>query len=149
MKGLDFVKMKYDQLIILLSFITELFSMIIIKYEKIIYISNPTFKIGKILLRSNEANLIYYMSYIFLHFFYLYSIIYIIIIIYYFKQNINIKLKRNSILILVLFICDLVLYFFDIERMVKYSDSLRFIIICLLTNLVVYIKYKKNNIKIK
>lgn len=143
------MNLKIDVFIIYLSYIIELFSMLILKYSQNVLSVDSVERNTEIILKNNEASLCFYIGYAVLLIFNILTILYVLIMFYTYKKDRNINLVSNNLLLIVLLIIDFSLRFFDVKRMIRNSDSLRFVIICLLTNLVVYIKYKKNNIKIK
>ena len=143
------MKKKIDLIAIYFGFIFELTTSIIFKYIR--YLNNLSVVVVSTSHKTyNEiADLSYNITHVSLVFFYFLMAVYILSIFSkYLKQQI-INFKQNNCVLLLFTICDLVLYFFNIKAMIENSYAIRFVIICLLTNLVVYIKYKKNNIKIK
>ena len=143
------MKKTIDNYVIILGCFIDLIVMSILKYSQYLWYSNPIIKREGVFLKNEEAMFIYYKTLNVLLVFYVLGFIYLLIIIYKFKKNIYIDLKKNTLFLLVFLLVDAIFYFFNFRKMFRYSDALKFIIICLLTNLVVYIKYKKNNIKIE
>lgn len=142
------MKEKIDLIIINVSFILELFIVISLRYSQYLCYISVYFKSEKTIY-NKEAYLNFKFIYFFMFLFYILSFIYIMAISYKYKSRIRINFKLNTMFLISFLICDFCLYLFNIKAMIYESNAFRFIIICLLTNLVVYTKYKKNNIKIE
>lgn len=140
---------KIDLIVFLLSYVNELLVLFLYKYSKYLLQLQPIFKFDNILFINDEAMINYNIGTYVERFFYFLSIVYLFDIIMKYYNNKCIEIKKNTLFILGLFFCDCFLYFFNIHAQIIESHAFRFVIICLLTNLVVYIKYKKNNIKIE
>lgn len=144
------MKNKIDLLIINIGFALEFIAMVMLKYAQYLYFINPEeITISKRFFNNIEANTTYICGYYILLIFYSLAIMYIAFIICSYNKKHIICLKRNTIRLLILLFGDIIIYGFDFKNIIIYSFAFKFVIICLLTNLVVYIKYKKNNIKIK
>lgn len=138
-----------DKIIIQISFIIEFIINISFKYSKYLYYSYLTKRTPEFLFDKYEANISYSISYLISLIFYILIILYVLVIIKWYINNKIIDLKTNSKYLLSILIFDIMLYLFNIKAMIYESNAFRFVIIGLLTNLIVYIKYKKNNIKIE
>ena len=138
-----------DSITLYIGLIVEIIMMFLFRYLNYLYLFQPIIiSSGNIQKNPN----IKYNRMICLNlrlFFYILILIYIITIIHKYHNYIYINLKKNTSVLLIIVIIDFACSLFDLQILIMYSNALRFVIICLLTNLVVYIKYKKNNIKIK
>ena len=143
------MKNKIDLIVIYLGFTNELLIRFLFIYSQTLFDINPNLKVENIYFKSSEAIIYFNMgNYINLSFYFL-SIIYIFAIVYKIYINEFVDLKKNTIYFVVLLFFDAILFFFNFRAIFFDSYAFRFVIICLLTNLVVYKKYKKNNIKIE
>lgn len=138
-----------ELMIIYIGYLTELVSSFLFKYFKYSNYLFPKTKVTDVVLFHREAYLSKTAGCIIILVFYILSFLYIFYIRGKYKENVLIFLKKDTFYLLLLLLFDYTLYMFNIKIMIYESNALKFIIICLLTNLVVYIKYKKNNIKIK
>ena len=138
-----------DIVIIYCGIMIDFFEKLIFKYSKYVDTINPAVLTSNSFLMSSEARFSYNIGCFTILFYYFLNCIYIYTIVKkcYSKQIID--LKRNTYALFMLLVCDFVLNSMEIKGVIYNHDTLIFVIICLLTNLVVYIKYKKNNIKIK
>ena len=141
------MKNNVDLLVIDLAIIIEVFMKLAFKYSK--YFDFIYFINEKTIIKNYESFISFSIAIFLLIIFYLLIFAYVICILYKLKKEIKINIKKNTFFLILLFIIDCILYFFNFKTMFLNSDALLFVINCLLTNLVVYIKYKKNNIKIK
>lgn len=142
------MRKKTDVLIIYIGFFMDIFLMIFLKYfQRLLFLQLVIKTIDNYNIYNKCVSLFFTYTYILL--FCLLAVIYIILIYRKYKKHIYIDIKRNNTVLIVLLICDLTLNLFNFKTIISYSYAFRFVVICLLTNLVVYIKYKKNNIKIK
>ena len=137
------MKSKCDLKIIYFAFVVDFLSVLIIKYAKYINSNTYIIKTSEMIIKSKGYDIMKYLGFMLFQSFYLLTLSYIVVIIFLYKRNLNIYLKRNTVLIIILFSFDTVLRLFNLKRIVLYSNAFRFVIICLFTNLVVYIKYKK------
>ena len=136
-------------MIIYIECINELLIRLLFRNSHYLFSKSINLKIENIYYRSREA-MIYFKIGNFINLtFYFLSIIYIFAIVYKIYINEFVDLKKNTIYFVVLLFFDAILFFFNFRAMLFDSSFSHFVIICLLTNLAVYIKYKKNNIKIK
>lgn len=143
------MRKQIDSFIIIISFIIELFLMIFFRYSRFLLNTMPIVITKMDLSKSKEACMGYIIACKILYIFYILCAVYVIIVYHKFKTNQRLNLKKNTFLLLLLCLCDFILYLFDIRAMIISSNAFKFVIICLITNLIVYIKYKKNNIDIK
>ena len=142
--------MKNNMMIVYISYFLEFFSMLLFRYSKRNYLLFPEEKTIDFYISNKEAYLCNIMGDLILLMFYILAIIYIYNMIKdIMNKQQNIYLKKSTLYLLNLLFFDSILYFFDFRAIIYESHALKFVIICLLTNLVVYIKYKKNNIKIE
>lgn len=143
------MKNKIDLMVIYIGCINELLIRLLFRNSHYLFSKSINLKIENIYYRSREA-MIYFKIGNFINLtFYFLSIIYIFAIVYKIYINEFVDLKKNTIYFVVLLFFDAILFFFNFRAMLFDSSFSHFVIICLLTNLAVYIKYKKNNIKIK
>ena len=143
------MKNKIDLIVIYLGFIYELLIRFLFIYSQYLFNINPDLKVENIYFMSSEAVINLTIGYLINLSFYLLCALYMLAIFYKMKTNACINIERNTMFLVALLFFDTILFFFNFRAIFFDSYAFRFIIICLLTNLVVYIKYKKNNIKIK
>lgn len=143
------MKDKIDIIVIYLVLVINLIMMSILKYSQLLYYKYPMIITKVNFVNYEEAKFIHNIGMVLIGSFYLLSIIYVIIIIYKLCMNYKINLRRNNISLFIVILSDYILNLFNISIMCRNSHAFRFVIICLITNLIVYIKYKKNNIDIK
>ena len=144
-----FLNYKIDLLIVQISLIFNLFTAALLRYIQYLYLSDMSIVSTSHNIFSKEAYISFYFVHKSLYLFYFAGLIYIIVIVFKYCEQYLIYLKQNSFFLILILNCDIILYSFNFKAILKNSYAFRFVIICLLTNLVVYIKYKKNNIKIK
>lgn len=143
------MKNKIDLIVIYIGCINELLIRFLFRNYHYLLSKSINLKIENIYNRRNEAIVFFKIgNFINLSFYFL-SIIYIFGIVYKIYINEFVDLKKNTIYLVVLLFFDAILFFFNLRAMLFDSSLSHFVIICLLTNLIVYIKYKKNNIKIE
>ena len=143
------MKNKIDLIVIYLGFIYELLIRFLFIYSQYLFNINPDLKVENIYFMSSEAVINLTIGYLINLSFYLLCALYMLAIFYKMKTNACINIERNTMFLVALLFFDTILFFFNFRAIFFDSYAFRFVIICLLTNLVVYIKYKKNNIKIK
>lgn len=135
--------------ILYIGIFIDIFAYALLKYSKFFNGEFSFIKTQNLIFKSVELQYSYFIGFLIMLFFYVLGFVYIFIIRFKYKNNIIISLKKSTFFMIVILLFDWVLCLFNIKAMVTSSHAFRFVIICLLTNLVVYIKYKKNNIKIK
>lgn len=135
--------------ILYFGYIIELIAYICLKYAKYYKGEFSLIKVENVILKNMESKYSFLIGFIISFTFYILAMIYVAIIVYKYKNNMSISLKKNNLVLLIMLITDWLLCLLNIRAMISSSYAFRFVIICLLTNLVVYIKYKKNNIKIE
>ena len=143
------MKNKIDLIVIYLGFIYELLIRFLFIYSQYLFNINPDLTVENIYFMSSEAVINLTIGYLINLSFYLLCALYMLAIFYKMKTNACINIERNTMFLVALLFFDTILFFFNFRAIFFDSYAFRFVIICLLTNLVVYIKYKKNNIKIK
>ena len=143
------MKNKIDLIIIFLGYLNELLILFLFKYSQILMIISPAIKMTDIFIKYRETQIIFYIGKSMTFLFYILGFIYCLDVIAMYRSNEFVEIKRNTIYLFSLLLCDYILFLFNFRAILLDSYAFRFIVICLLTNLVVYIKYKKNNIKIK
>lgn len=143
------MKKRNELIIIYIGYITKLVSSLMFKYFKYSNYLFPKTKVTNVVLFNREAYLSKTIGCIIILAFYILSLLYIFFIRCKYLENDLIFLKKDTFYLILLLLFDYTLYMFNIKIMIYESNALKFVIVCLLTNLIVYIKYKKNNIKIK
>lgn len=93
-------------------------------------------------LSFNMNTLIYIMIIFLLYSFFVLPFIYALIMIYKIKQNEEVDLKKNSYLLLIFFIIDLMFHSFNITAVIQTSFALKFIVLSLLIHVLFFIKYR-------
>ena len=143
--------MKYniDTYFLYFGGIFELFIMTAFIYSQYRFFSNPIIRNDVNLINDVEALMCFKIAKQLIYLFYIIGFFYLVLIVKKLRNNLNINLKKNTLILFFILMFDWVLFLFDFQAMMIDSYAFRFVIICLLTNLVVYIKYKKNNIKIE
>ena len=145
----EYMKRKKEITLILSTFIIDFFNAVFFRYSRYLYFLFSVIKVQKNISIYSEAYICKIIGYILGLLFYVMAIIYISFIVNDYKNNITVLMKETTFYLLLLLLFDMILYLFNLRAMIYESDAFCFVIICLLTNLVVYIKYKKNNIKIE
>ena len=141
---------KMDIIIIILTYLIELFIMSFLRYSQYMYCEYEIIKLPNAIFNfCFEADFLYSISNFFNFLFFILGFTYILSVLFKIKSGYIVNLRKNNFYLLFLMINELLFYLIEIKIMIINSHVFRFVIICLLTNLVVYIKYKKNNIKIK
>lgn len=93
-------------------------------------------------LEFNLNSLVYVTLIIALYSFMVLPFIYALIIFYKIKKNESVDLKKNSYLLLIFFIIDLMIHSFNIAAVIQTSYALKFIVLSLFIHVLFFFKYR-------
>lgn len=138
-----------DSITIYFGLLIEFLLMFLIKYSHYLNFYYLVKKNSSIMFKNSEAKICFSLAHVFALLFSLLGVLYIVIILIKITKKNIINVKKNTFYLFVIMFIDFALFLFDFKAILISSHAFRFVIICLITNLIVYIKYKKNNIDIK